>query len=146
MTRMLTLLLLTVACQGPIEAEPSRPDAVEAAADTPEAFAAALIQTLTVSLDGGLAFRDEAGARALLGKDFPEAARELAQLNASIAVGTVPPFRDDTALLDYELVEDDAELQAGHAPAAATRCRGACVSGMCCVSGWWIFCWGYGTC
>jgi len=140
----LALLLLSAACGAPADHAAASPAVV---ADDPDAFAASLLSTLTVTPDGALAFRDEARARQLLGKDFAEASREMDLLNRSIADGLVPPFRDEAALLDYEVVLDADELSPGDDRlSASSRCRGSCLSGMCCVSGWWIFCWGYGTC
>lgn len=146
MTRLAVLLLSLAACQ--VDATPSSSDlaAVEAPSSS-ESFASALVLTLGVDPQGRLVIRDDARARELLGKDYAEAARELDLLDEAIARGVVPPFRDDAALLDYHLVADDAELTSAEAPAwASGRCRGSCLSGTCCVSGWWIFCWGYGTC
>lgn len=139
----LLLLTATLACQAPSDAPVA--EVSEAALPEGEAFGAALLSTLTVTEDGALTFRDEARARQLLGKDFTEAAREMELLNQAIDAGQVPPFRDDAALLDYQLVLQADELSSDHAY-ASTRCRGSCLGGTCCVSGWWIFCWGYGTC
>lgn len=160
------LLILSLALLSPFTgnasaAGPSPTDTVSAEL--------ALLDTLEVAPGGTLAFRDEAAARAILGPDWAAATAEMDALNGRIRAGQVEPFASTSELASYHLKEpgtctpvDPASvttptptLGSSATPitvdesAIDANCfcsKKCCTSNMCCSSGWWYFCWKYGSC
>lgn len=133
---LLLTALFGVACQ---------PDADGSATASSEvaSFEHQLLSTLTVADDGTLGIRDAATFEALLGDEHSAALADLERLNARIRAGVVDGFDDESQLFDFDIV---GAFSADPMLKSNERCRDTCTFGTCCVRGWWIFCWGYGTC
>ena len=122
-----------------------------------------LLATLQVAPDGTLVIEDTDTAQALLGDDWAAASEQLDALNAQIRSGDVAGFTSSAELQEYRLKDPftcaPLELRDGAgamgepssapqaAPQANCYCKNdCCFSGLCCKSGWWIFCWRYESC
>ncbi|WP_437623998.1 hypothetical protein [Sorangium sp. So ce1151] len=135
---MFTLGLAAASCV----TEPPSADAQEPISSTLETVKAA--DYLTVESDGTLSISDDALAR--IPRDQREAAlMSLASLNQRIHSGEEQPFVLDDPRLTAKSA-DPAQALVSICYCADGCCDSASLMNMCCASGFWIFCWGYGTC
>lgn len=114
--------------------------ATEEITETPPTAQHAVSDYLLVQEDGTLALR--ASALPMIPADQRDAASQsLDDLNHRIQIGAERPFTVDDSRLKMPIGDNGAQ------PMGNCFCGdGCCSQHMCCKSGWWLLCWGYGSC
>lgn len=119
----------------------------KAATETWSKASIAASDLLNINDDGTLSIKPDAMLK-LSEDNSAEAKRSLEEVNQAVIAKKVAPFGvgDDRLQSTAEILRSgNGRIQ----PAAAGNCycsRGCCSLGLCCQSGWWIFCWKLRAC